>query len=551
MDRRNFLKFGGAAAGLLAATGKPFADALADFTAASATDAAEDFVAVTPASTAFSGLTQGFNRRWSAPNCSVVYVALSENGVQAALDTILAGGNAENFSVRGGGHCYEDFVFNSAIGAIIDLSLLSDVGYDRDRDVYYAQGGGTIWDFYRKLYWRFGKTLPGGSCYSVGLGGHIAGGGYGLLSRQFGLTVDWLSGVRIVVPKGPSLIRVTKDAADPDERNLFWANTGGGGGNFGIVTRYEFASLPTAPRYAELTFLSWDWKTIIRKGRAYLQGILDFFEELTRTGPNTMFGLLKLNHQSAGQITLILQNVYDDASLGAATMGPMLGSLLRSHGVAEVAATVGPILGHPVNLPAPAMQTQHLKWIEAVQTLNGSGPNQKGKQKSAYMRAGFTRAMVASIYKYLTARRFTPRGAPVDLSSSLLQVDTYGGAVNAVSPTATAVAQRSSIFKLQYQTYWQDPEDGPSDNGDGHLAWIRDFYSEMYANLGGIPDPAQDRSHNVDGCFINYPDVDLNDHGLRTALRLYYGINLPRLISAKQTWDPDNRFHHAQSIPLA
>ena len=73
----------------------------------------------------------------------------------------------------------------------------------------------------------------------------------------------------------------------------------------------------------------------------------------------------------------------------------------------------------------------------------------------------------------------------------------------------------------------------------------------MYAAYGGIPDPAQDPTNNVDGCYINYPDVDLDAHGPATALRLYYGGNLPRLIQAKRTWDPNNRFHHAQSIPLA
>jgi hexose oxidase len=192
---------------------------------------------------------------------------------------------------------------------------------------------------------------------------------------------------------------------------------------------------------------------------------------------------------------------------------------------------------------------QHLRWIEAVETLNGSGPNQKGKYKSAYMRKGFTADQVSTIYDFLTQSRVTPLGAPVDLSQSLLQVDTYGGAVNIVAPTATAMPHRSSILKLQYQTYWQDEFDGPSDNGDGHLAWIRDFYAAMYSSTGGLPDPLLDATDTVDGCYISYPDVDLNDAGLATALRLYYGVNRPRLQQTKEIWDPHNYFHHAQSIP--
>jgi len=163
------------------------------------------------------------------------------------------------------------------------------------------------------------------------------------------------------------------------------------------------------------------------------------------------------------------------------------------------------------------------------------------------MRKGFPPAQVRTIYKYLT--KDMPN---VDMTQSLLQVDSYGGEVNTVGPRATAVWQRSSILKLQYQTYWQDPESGPSPNGDAHIAWMRDFYSEMYADYGGIPDPARDPSNNVDGCYINYPDVDLNDHGgLEKALSLYYGGNLAQLKQAKLTWDPLDYFRNKQSIPRA
>ena len=89
-------------------------------------------------------------------------------------------------------------------------------------------------------------------------------------------------------------------------------------------------------------------------------------------------------------------------------MGPTIESLLGSHGVADIAAALGPIGGHPVNCAAPATQVQDLRWFEAAQTLNSSGPS-----------AGFTTAMTATMYRYLTASRLTPRRAPVDLSASL------------------------------------------------------------------------------------------------------------------------------------
>jgi hypothetical protein len=71
----------------------------------------------------------------------------------------------------------------------------------------------------------------------------------------------------------------------------------------------------------------------------------------------------------------------------------------------------------------------------------------------------------------------------------------------------------------------------------------------MYAASRGIPDPSCDPSNNVDGCYINYPDVDLNDHGgLTKALSLYYGGNLPRLMHAKRTWDPHSYFQNTQRV---
>src|SRR5437588_779994 len=129
-----------------------------------------------------------------------------------------------------------------------------------------VQAGATLWDVYRQLFWRFGKTLPGGSCYSVGAGGHICGGGYGLLSRKFGLTVDWLTGVDVVTlrDRSPALTHVSRKSTSANDQLLYFAHTGGGGGNFGIVTRYEFAELPTAPQNAELVILSWDWADIVR-----------------------------------------------------------------------------------------------------------------------------------------------------------------------------------------------------------------------------------------------------------------------------------------------
>ncbi len=163
-------------AGLFAAAGKPFAQAKAELAEAAGGGAGTDLLVLEPKSAQFAGLTQGFNRRWTAPNCARIFVPLTEAGAQQALTQALPFGPGK-IRVRGGGHCYENFVFSTDTLALIDVSLLNDFGFDAQRNVFYAQSGGTNWDMYRRLYWRFGRTLPAGSCYSVGLGGHICGGG--------------------------------------------------------------------------------------------------------------------------------------------------------------------------------------------------------------------------------------------------------------------------------------------------------------------------------------------------------------------------------------
>jgi len=97
-------------------------------------------------------------------------------------------------------HCYENFVCNDEVKVIVDVSGLDQVSWDEQREAYCLLGAGaTNWRLDTHLYRRFGVAVPGGSCYSVGVGGHISAGGFGLLSRQWGLTVDYLQAVEVVV----------------------------------------------------------------------------------------------------------------------------------------------------------------------------------------------------------------------------------------------------------------------------------------------------------------------------------------------------------------
>jgi len=502
----------------------------------------------------FSDL-QGFDRRWYAPNVLLVYTPTTAQELAAALAEAEARyGAAAAVKVVSGRHCYERFVYDVTTRVIVDVSLLRGIGYDPNNG-FWIESGNNNWNAYVALLNGFGVTLPAGSCYSVGAGGHICGGGYGVLSRLFGLTVDWLTAVDIVCRNGPSDFRVVHASAgslDPAVRNLFWACRGGGGGNFGAIARYYFKALPTAPAGIAIETYTFPWSTTTR---ASFEAIIRFFER-TFTGQDPAswytFAILKLSHKAAGQINIIAQTFsnYDIEDFAAAHDPVVARRRDELNSLGAVAAPLGPIIGHPVWIAAPDDQVvRYYTFLEGMQYMNGSGPNRRGKYKSAYMKQVFPAGQVDALWRWL--HDYDPPPG-TDFTQSLCQVDAYGGRINRVAPSATPVPQRSSIMKLQYQTYWQtsDPVGTPDPPNEPHLDWIRRFYTDMYASTGGVPAP----SEVMDGCYYNYPDVDLGEYDNRErALLLYFKENLrlstPNLVDVKTYWDGGNFFQHPQSIP--
>lgn len=508
LGRRGFLSVGG---GVLAGAGAlslPRAVSGLHDETGTARPAIHGLRAIYPADPRYATMRMGFNRRWVG---SPAYIQVVRNARQTVAAVQRAHDAGLRITVRGGGHCYENFSSGNHGGVIIDMSGMQGVHLDHAGRAC-VEGGATLWNVNETLFKDYNLTVPGGSCYSVGAGGHIVGGGYGLLSRQHGLTVDYLDAVDVVCVdrRGRArLVRARKD--DPQTGRLLWAHTGGGGGNFGIVTAYYFARLPSPPVQVRLATTTWPWSGLTAQSFATLLRNYGRFME-AHSSPSSpfagLFSLLHLYHHSAGQISMTTQ-----------AAGPAFG-LLPSF-LAQIA--------HGVPGGTTTMET--LPWLQATQTLNGSGPNQRGKYKSAYMKTSFPHDQIRAIHRALTDPHYANPQA-------LLQVDSYGCQVNVPRPHATAVAQRSSLMKLQYQTYWTSPEDD-----EVNLRWINRFYASVYAASGGVP--ASNRV--TDGCFINYPDVDLPS----SWPALYYKGNYPGLQAVKARWDPHNVFNHAQSITPA
>ena len=502
--------------------------------------------------TRYETLSQGFNQRFSS---RPEYIRLIQNEDDAVVQLNRALDKGLRPTVRAGGHCYEGFVDNTG-GVILDLSPMRRVYAGQDvfgEPTYVVEGGATNWDIYTTLFREYGVTVPGGSCYSVGAGGHVCGGGYGLLSREHGLTVDHLVQVDVVTVRNGREAEVTRahrNDRDPAKRDLFWAHTGGGGGNFGIILRYHFAGLPKPPEHVWISNVAWDWKDLRKKAedgrRTNFEVLVDnfgnFFAEHSAEDENVynhLFVLFRLTHESSKNVTLTCQWTKDDLT----DLKAFLERLERG-----MTTSASPQL-HPVGsffLPYPDMH-RRMPWFQATMTLNESGPNQRGKYKSAYHRKPFTETQIKAFLHWLTTDM-----PGVDLQHTLVQIDSYGCRINARESSDTAVPQRDSIMKLQYQTYWTEKE-----QDDAHLVYLRDLYAAVYEETGGIPEVSSSRKEDehyditTDGAYVNYPDVDLGTNSpgdTSDYTRLYYHQNYARLQLIKQEWDPKNHFRHAQSI---
>ncbi|REE99658.1 FAD-binding oxidoreductase [Thermomonospora umbrina] len=500
----------------------------------------------------YPDLVRGMNQRWTARPESVQLVASTEQ-VRAAVQQAVDAG--KRLTVRGGGHCYEDFVFNDAVETVIDLSEMTAVRFDEQRGAFEVQAGATLTDVYERLYKAYGVVVPGGVCYSVGVGGHVSGGGWGMLCRRNGLIVDHLYAVEVVVVDARRQARAviaTRESSDPN-RELWWAHTGGGGGNFGVVTRYWFRSpgatgttpgslLPRPPAEVLLSAVSWPWEDMTEQAVTRLVRNYGAWHESHATAGGPYDGLvanLSLNHRSNGQIGLLTQM---DATVPDAQ--GLLDAFLRavSDGVGVPHGAVTKAMGEFGPMPEFATP-QRLPWLQATRYLGVTNsilvdPTLRGDYKSAYLRRNIPEQQIATMYRHLTRTDFANPNAMVLLSS-------YGAAVNSVSRTATASVHRDSAFKLLYQTYWHSAGEDAA-----NLAWLRGIYEDVYAATGGVPVSDQ----NTDGCYVNYPDIDLNDP-LRNRSgvpwsTLYYGENYPRLQRVKAAWDPADVFRHGQSVRL-
>ena len=477
---------------------------------------------------------RGINARHLGSPDEVRVVGGTEQVADALREAVRRG---LRVSVRSGGHCFEDFVDHPEVRMIIDMSGMTNVYYDEERRAFAVETGATLAEVYRRLYLGWGVTIPGGWCPTVGAGGHVQGGGFGTLSRLHGLTVDHLYGVEVVVVDDRGRVRTlvaTREEDDP-HRDLWWAHTGGGGGNFGVVTRYWFRSpgargndptrlLPRPPR-SVLTFkAAWSWEDLDEAAfTRMLRNHGAWVEDHSDSG--SPYAALHTN------LILLPTLMGDPYLIGQVSAESGAERIMRDHLDAISAGTA---------LYTVAKQENEVPWLTASQVGSGEGTGRMyGKMKSAYAKKTLSGRQIATAYRHLTDQD------PAHLSGAI-SLATYGGRVSEVAPDATAYSHRESKFKIEYVTIWGDASQTPV-----FEAGIRNFYRAMYADTGGVPVPGEIN----DGAYINYPDVDMKDPEWNTSgvpwHQLYYKDNYARLQRVKSAYDPGNFFRHGLSVEPA
>jgi FAD/FMN-containing dehydrogenase len=407
-------------------------------------------------------------------------IARPRDADEVAAAIAYARANGLPLAVRGGGH-------NAAglgvcdDGLVVDLALMRHVSVDPSTRTARV-GGGATWADFDAAAQAHGLATTGGAISSTGVAGLTLGGGLGWLMRRYGLACDNLLSVDLVTADGRS---ITASAADnPD---LFWALRGGGG-NFGVVTSFQFQLHPVGPIVGGMLV-----HPIDRAVEA-----LRFYRELTR--------------ELREDLTVFC------AMLTPPGGPPVIAFALAYHGAPEEAdAALAAVrrFGPPM-----ADQVGPMTYVQLQQMMDEALP----PGLHVYWRAEFLKGLDDDALLETLVARYDAAPSPLDI----LLIEQMGGAVARVPRTATAFPHRDAPYNLAILSRWTDPADR-----DMHIRWARETHDAVRPWAGS-------------GVYVNYLGLGESAERVREA---YGESHLSRLVTAKDTFDPQNVFRLNQNVP--
>jgi FAD/FMN-containing dehydrogenase len=403
--------------------------------------------------------------------------------VMAAVDYARENGLA--LAVRGGGHSVPGFG-TVVDGVVADLSGMRGVRVDPAARTARAEGGAT-WGDFNHATGAFGLATTGGIISTTGVGGLTLGGGIGYLTRGHGLSCDNLLSADVVTADG-RMVR----ASETDNPDLFWAIRGGGG-NFGVVTSFEFRLHPVTNIYGGVRFFE----------LAETANVLRFYREFIAGAPPELGAFPAF--QIAPPLPFIPESRHGDTFIA------MVACWSGAPEKAELALA-------PIREIAPPV-------AEFVDTMPYAAIN---SLFDALVPPGLQHYWKANFVTELTDKAIqahVEHGPKVPAVNSTVHIYPINGAVHDVAPDATAFAYREANFATVIAGMWPDPADN-----EANIAWVRSYYDAT-------------APESEEGGYINFMSGDDQER-----IKANYRGNYDRLVDVKRKYDPDNLFHVNQNI---
>ena len=394
--------------------------------------------------------------------------------------------NGFDISIRGAGH---NIAGNSISdnGLVIDFSKMNGVRVDPETRRARVEPGATLGDFDAAVQ-AHGLATPVGINSTTGIAGLTLGGGIGWLNRKYGLTVDNLISVDIVTADGKQ-----RKASANENADLFWAIRGGGG-NFGIVTQFEFELHPVGPEIVA---------GLIVYPLNQAKQVLEQYRKFVELAPEELNVWVVLRHapplpflpeEVHGERVIVLAVFYaGDISTGEKLLQPLQK------------------WGEPYGIHVGAMP--YADWQKAFDPLLTPGARNYWKSHN------FTEISESAAEKILEYAYKLPT------HQSEIFIALINGAPNRVPADAMAYGNRDTQFVLNVHGRWDEAGDDQR-----CIAWSRDFFKATEPYASG-------------GAYVNFMTEEEGDR-----VAAAYGANYERLVQAKKKYDPENVFHLNQNI---
>jgi FAD/FMN-containing dehydrogenase len=396
-------------------------------------------------------------------------------------------------AVRGGGH---NVAGNGTVddGIVIDLGPMNGIRVDPTSGRVQVGPGVTLGELDRELE-PFGLVVPAGVVSGTGIAGLTLGGGLGWLTRKYGLSIDSLISADVVTASGQLI-----HASEESEGELFWGIRGGGG-NFGIVTSFEFRAYPLGPTVlaGAVFYRQRHWASALR-----------FFDDWASRLPDELTTLITFTTPPPAWVPDELRRQ------------PLMIVAFAWAGVDMVDAE--PVLAQLRAFGPPDFEiVEPTRWVDWQASNDEIFPR---GVRAYWKNASFDRLDEATIETIIDGASRLPSGR------TGVDIHHMEGAFARVPENATAFPNRTARYWLNFVGAWDDPADDETGK-----TWAREFHSQM-------------RPHQAVGEYVNFLGADERSGDPREqALAAYGPEKLTRLVALKNRFDPDNIFRLNHNIP--